>query len=228
MSLFFCLIEPCPPIDLGIILDSSGSLNFGENEENIQEFAKALIDKFDVKPGEDGTHVSIVQFDDEPKLLLGFNDLQTKSNVRDKIDSYKISVGGTTSLDKAIDMENNQYTSQAGMRGPKILKVRIPSCLQICISRLRSVADLQSWTKVLGQITFVALFQTRQTSSHARIHLHLVSSSPQPPPTMLDTCTRYSPEFFFLHWEGGGGNKATQFKTDNSAFLKLRFENIEN
>ena len=27
---------------------------------------------------------------------------------------------------------------------------------------------------------------------------------------------------------GGGGGKATQFKTDNSAFLKLRFENTKN
>ena len=27
---------------------------------------------------------------------------------------------------------------------------------------------------------------------------------------------------------GGGGDKATQFKTDNSAFSKLRFENTEN
>ena len=140
MSLFFCLTElqPCPPIDLGLILDSSGSLNVGDNEEKIQEFAKALVDKFDVNPGVDGTHVSIVQFDEEPTLLLGLNGLQTKSNVRDKIDSYKISVGGQTYINKAIDkLATESFNLDSGMRGTDYRKVRIPSYLQICICRLR-------------------------------------------------------------------------------------------
>ena len=66
----------------------------------------------------------------------------------------------------------------------------------------------KSWDK----FSFVALFQTRQTNSHARIHLHLVSPSPppSPPPTMLDTCTRYFSRVSSLYC--------------NSAFLKLRFE----
>lgn len=129
---FFCFIEdtPCPAIDLGIILDSSGSLDSGDNQENIQKFAKALIGKFDVKPGEDGTHVSIVQFDSDPTLLLRFNDLQTKSNVESKIDSYRIR-RGSTYINKALDMTHDEFAS--GMRGPRYPKVRIPSCLQICI-----------------------------------------------------------------------------------------------
>ena len=49
-----------------------------------------------------------------------------------------------------------------------------------------------------------------------------------PPPTMLDTCTRYFSRVSTLYRGGGGGGKETQFKTDNSAFLKLRFENTEN
>ena len=131
--MFFFLSEdtPCPPIDLGIILDSSGSLNSGDNQENIQKFAKALIGKFDVKPGEDGTHVSIVQFDTDPTVLLRFNDLQTKSNVESKIDSYRISQGGQTFLNKAFDKADDEFAS--GMRGREFIKVRIPSCLQICI-----------------------------------------------------------------------------------------------
>ena len=84
----------------------------------------------------------------------------------------------------------------------------------------------KSWDK----FTFVALFQTRQTNSHARIHLHLVSPPPpSPPPTMLDTCTRYFSRVSTLYGGGGGGGgKVTQFKTDNSAFFKHRFENTEN
>lgn len=151
MSLFFCLIErpACPPIDLGLILDSSGSLNFGDNEEKIQEFAKALVDKFDI--GEDGTHVSIVQFDDDPTVLLGFNDPQTRSNVRNNIDSYKISVGGQTFLNKAIDKTDEEF--ELGMRGSDFLKVRIPSNLQICTCRLREIPSVQTFVDLNLRVT---------------------------------------------------------------------------
>lgn len=117
-------LQACPPIDLGLILDSSGSLNFGDNEEKIQEFAKALIDKFDVNPGVNGTHVSIVQFDNEATLLLGFDDLQTKANVENKIDTYRVR-DGQTFLNRAIDLADEQYEEDKGMRGPKYRKVRI-------------------------------------------------------------------------------------------------------
>ena len=55
---------------------------------------------------------------------------------------------------------------------------------------------------------------------------------PSPPPTMLDTCTRYFVRVSTLYEGGGGGDgggegKAPQFKTDNSAFFKLRFENTK-
>ena len=63
----------------------------------------------------------------------------------------------------------------------------------------------KSWEK----FTFVALFHTRQTNSHARIHLHLFS--PPPPPYNVST----------LYW--GGGGEATHFETDNSAFFKIPF-----
>ena len=126
MSRFFYFLElqGCPPIDLGLILDSSGSLNFGDNEQKIQEFAKALIDKFDVNPGVNGTHVSIVQFDNEATLLLGFNDLQTKANVESNIDSYEVR-DGQTFLNRAIDLANEQFEESKGMRGRGYRKVRI-------------------------------------------------------------------------------------------------------
>lgn len=132
-------LQACPPIDLGLILDSSGSLNFGDNEEKIQEFAKALVDKFDVNPGINGTHVSIVQFDNEATLLLGFNDLQTKGNVGNTIDSYKVR-DGQTFLDRAVDLANEQFEISKGMRGPEYRKVRImPSYLQICTCKLKAL-----------------------------------------------------------------------------------------
>ena len=79
-------------------------------------------------------------------------------------------------------------------------------------------------------------FDTRQTNSQARIHLHLFSPSPPPPPptpaTMLDKCTCYFSRVSTLYGGKGGGGagegKATQFETENSAFVKLRFKNAEN
>ena len=59
-----------------------------------------------------------------------------------------------------------------------------------------------------------------------QIYLHLFSPSPPSPtphPTMLNTLFLQS---FNIVLGGGGGG--THFKTDNSAFLKLRFKNTEN
>ena len=83
----------------------------------------------------------------------------------------------------------------------------------------------KSWDK----FRFVALFQTRQTNSHGRSNSSTLGQPlpPSPPPTMLDTCTRYFSRVSTLYG-GGGGGKATQFKTDNNAFWNLRFENTEN
>ena len=42
---------------------------------------------------------------------------------------------------------------------------------------------------------------------------------PSPPPKMLHTCTHYFSRVSTLYGGQGGGDKATQFKMDNSAFL---------
>ena len=76
----------------------------------------------------------------------------------------------------------------------------------------------KSWDK----FTSVALFHTRQTNSHARIHLHLFSPSPIPPQCWTRVHA-ISPEFQHCigGGGGGGGGEATHFKTEHSAFLKL-------
>ena len=56
----------------------------------------------------------------------------------------------------------------------------------------------KSWNK----FSFVALFHTRQTNSHARIHLNLFT--PPPSPTMLGTCTRYFFRVSTLYCRGRG------------------------
>ena len=84
----------------------------------------------------------------------------------------------------------------------------------------------KSWDK----FTFVALFHTRQTNSHARI---IYPCSAPPPPISLECWKRVraiSLEFqHCIGCSGGeGGGEATYFATDNSAFLKLRFKSTDN
>ena len=73
--------------------------------------------------------------------------------------------------------------------------------------------------KILGTDLHLWRFFSRYTCS---------APPPTPhPPTMLDTPTRYFSRVSTLYW-GGGGRGATHSKTDNSAFLKLRFKSTEN
>lgn len=116
----------CPPIDLGFLLDSSGSLNQGDNERLIQEFTKSVVDNFELGP--DGTHVGLVQFDNTATTLLRFTDTQTKANVEDKINTYEIR-RGQTFINKGIDEAYNELFDEGkGMRGSNFKKVSMKNC----------------------------------------------------------------------------------------------------
>ena len=92
-----------------------------------------------------------------------------------------------------------------------------------------SWASHKSGQKSWDKFTFVALFHTRQTSSQARIHLHMFSpsSAPPPPPTHPLQCwTRVraiSPEV--QHCMEGGKQHILKQKT--ALFLKFRFKHTE-
>ena len=123
----FCLEEllGCPPTDRGLLLDSSGSLFLPgqNNEESVETFAEELVSNFDVNPGINGTHVGIVQFDGDPKLLYKFTQTQTPAAVTAAIKSYKIGTGNTM-LNRGIDMCGDElFQTSEGMRGPEYKKV---------------------------------------------------------------------------------------------------------
>ena len=79
--------------------------------------------------------------------------------------------------------------------------------------------------KSLGTNLHLWRFFTRAKQTY----LHLFSPSRPPPPASYNVGHVYT---LFLQSSnivlGGGGGEATNFKTDNSAFLKLRFKNTEN
>ena len=69
-----------------------------------------------------------------------------------------------------------------------------------------ATANLQSWTKVLGQIYICGAFShAPNKQSRANSSTLVQPLPPPPPPTMLDTCTRYFSRVSTLYWGGGGG-----------------------
>ena len=51
---------------------------------------------------------------------------------------------------------------------------------------------------------------------------------PPPPPYNVGQVYMLFLQSFNIVWGEGGEGKATQFETENSAFVKLRFKNAEN
>ena len=90
--------------------------------------------------------------------------------------------------------------------------------------------------KSLGTHLHLWRFFKRAKQTVTREFIYTWSAPPpSPQPTMLDTCSRYFSRVSTFcvcvcvgGGGGGGGGRVTQFKTDNSAFLKLRFKNTEN
>ena len=82
---------------------------------------------------------------------------------------------------------------------------------------------LQSWTKVLGQIYICGAFL------HVPNKFIYTCSTPPPPPPSYNVGHVFT---LFLQSVnivlGVGGEEATHFKMDNSAFLKFRFKNTGN
>ena len=104
-------------MDFAFILDGSGSIS-RNNFDRIKEFVKQIMDAFDVSPG--GTHFAILEYSDEPKVYLRFNDFADAQlngvNVKRRVEEI-IQSGGKTFIDKALILANQEiFTRESGMR----------------------------------------------------------------------------------------------------------------
>merc|ERR1712212_959625 len=70
IALAECSVPCSKPVDLAILLDSSGSIS-RKNWQKVKNFAKELVDIFKVK--EKGSHAAIITYSTNPKLDLKIN-----------------------------------------------------------------------------------------------------------------------------------------------------------
>ena len=82
--------------------------------------------------------------------------------------------------------------------------------------------------KSLGTNLHLWRFFTRAKQTVWREFIYTCSALPPPPLQCWTSVHAISPEFqHCMGGRGGGGGEATQFETENSVFVKLRFKNAE-
>lgn len=92
--------------DVVFIMDSSGSIsNDDYNKE--KEFVKQLANIFDISHGQ--ARASVIIYDDNPKLIFGFEDELDNRNVSAIIPNLE-HLNGRTRIDKALAVAESVFT----------------------------------------------------------------------------------------------------------------------
>ena len=113
---------------MAFILDGSGSIS-RHNFRLLKQFTKDAVAAFNVN-GE-GSHVAIIEYSDQPKLISGFDAFSgtewTQANLDDKIDGMKQSEGYTY-INRAIQFAKDEvFREDKGMR-PDVKQVSMTRC----------------------------------------------------------------------------------------------------
>lgn len=135
----FCILF-CPAVcnaivDLGILVDSSGSIG-RKNWARMKDFVNSVIKSF--KVGSEKTHVATISYSTEPAIIIKFNTLTGSSISADAYASYINSMRwqrGYTYIDKALLLANTDiFNVKDGMR-TDVPKVPILDVLPSNLSR---------------------------------------------------------------------------------------------
>ncbi|VDM40008.1 unnamed protein product [Toxocara canis] len=87
-----------PPIDLLLLIDSSGSIGL-TNFEQMKKYVNAVLNNVDISPGR--SRVATVIFATEPKVSFGFDKYYTQRSVQASVTKLPY-LGGPTFLSKAL------------------------------------------------------------------------------------------------------------------------------
>ena len=99
-------------------------------------------------------------------------------------------------------------------------------CLLLTASYLTPVTNYNHGQKSWDKFALVALFQTRQTNSHARIQLHLLTPSPHGT-RVGHVYTQFYQTFYILCGRGGGGGVGAEANLETVLF-QTPFWNTDN
>lgn len=114
-SINFTVAECKKVLDLGFIVDSSGSIS-RRNFIKVKRFLTSVVNKFDIGPKR--THVAIIVYSTNSKVMLHFNDSrgQQLNIVASSIKAIP-HMRGLTFIDKALRLaERSVFTKGNGMR----------------------------------------------------------------------------------------------------------------
>jgi uncharacterized protein YegL len=103
-------------MDLGFILDNSGSVGYG-NFERMKSFVKDLTDFYKIGPDE--TRVSVMSFASYTNIHISFSAyFSDKSRFNSDVDRIPYTGGGTATATALRLAYSNMFTRNYGMRGP--------------------------------------------------------------------------------------------------------------
>lgn len=92
--------------DVLFVMDSSGSISKDDYKKE-KEFVKQLANIFDISTNQ--ARASVIIYDDNPKLIFGFEDELDNRNVSTVIQSLQ-HLKGHTRIDKALAVAENVFT----------------------------------------------------------------------------------------------------------------------
>ena len=100
-------------MDLGLILDSSGSIG-RRNWIRLIHFAKILVEQFNVS--RDGTHVAAMVYGNSPQMVLRCSESASQNDVARILDGLPYN-GGRTFIEQALIMARLvMFSTDNGMR----------------------------------------------------------------------------------------------------------------
>ena len=88
----FCDLACKAKLDLGFVVDGSGSVGAGNFQKQLK-FLAELANAFEISKQE--THVGLVVYDHNPKLEFGFDKFYDKQSVINAINQTQYPSGGT-------------------------------------------------------------------------------------------------------------------------------------
>ena len=86
-------------VDLAFVIEGSKNISPKQFTE-FKNFVKSTIDKFQISESE--THVSVVEYSDEPTVVITFNDYTSPDRLKEAVDRIQPSRGEGVVTDRAL------------------------------------------------------------------------------------------------------------------------------